>query len=381
MEKIRVAFEATALLGSRSGVGEFAYGLLTRLSDGDTEVDAFAVSWRKRHLLEGELPLGVGFIDRVMPARPLHLLWDIIDAPKIELILGGGYDIVHGSNFFVPPSRSAKRVVTVHDLTPLHFPEMCLAPVLKYPRYIAKAIADGVFIHTPTEFVKREVMEVFGASEDQVFAVPHGVPTDAYGTLDGVSEGFVAKIREIAAGRKVLLAIGTIEPRKGYVEFLSAFSLLQQRRKDLVLIVAGAKGWGWDSFEAKRSTLVDSSAVVALGWVSAAERKWLYDNATVLVFPSIYEGFGLPALEAMARRLPVICSDAGATEEVVGDCGVIVKGNDPVLWSDAVEEVIDDTEIRTDLSNRGKIRAETFTWEKSASEMRIEYRKILESHG
>ncbi len=381
MRKIKVAFEATALLGPRSGVGEFAYGLLTRLAEEETDVDAFAISWRKRHLLKDELPQGVGFIDRVMPARPLHLLWDSFDVPKIELLVGGSYDIVHGSNFFVPPSRSARRVVTVHDLTPLHFPEMCLAPVLKYPHYIAKSIADGVFIHTPTEFVKREVMEIFGAQEHQVFAVPHGVPTDAYNALEVVSDEFVARIVEIVAGRKVLLAVGTIEPRKGYGEFLSAFSLLQRKRRDLVLIVAGVKGWGWDEFEVKRSMLADSNAVVVLGRVSDVERKWLYDNATVLIFPSVYEGFGLPTLEAMAQGLPVICSNAGATVEVVGDCAVVVDGHDPAVWSDVIEEVVDDSDFRTDLSRRGKVRAKTFTWERSAREMRMIYRTIIESHG
>ncbi len=378
MRSKRVAFEATALLGSRSGVGEFAYGLLTKLADEDFEVDAFAISWRRRHLLKDQLPQGVGFIDRTMPARPLHILWDNFNAPTIEHILGGGYDLVHGSNFFVPPSKRIQRVMTVHDLTPLHYPEMCLAPVLKYPHYIAQSIRKGVFIHTPTEFVKHEIMEIFNAPDEQVFAIAHGVPTDAYSPVDTVSVEFVNKLREVMAGRHVLLAVGTIEPRKGYLEFLDALKILQQERKDFVFVIAGAKGWGWEQFQRRLSHLMDTSAVVVLGWVSDAERKWLYDNATTLVFPSIYEGFGLPPLEAMTRGLPVICSDAKATLEVVGDCAVVVKGHDPVLWSDTVSRVIDDSELRSDLSRRGRDRAKMFTWKRAAHEMRAAYRRILE---
>jgi len=360
-------------------VGEFAFGLLGQLPNDRVEVDAFAISWRRRHQLSEQLPNCIGFIDKAMPARPLHAVWDRADVLRLERLIGPAYAVVHGSNFFVPPTK-AVRFVTVHDLTPKHFPEMCMPTVLRYPSYIQRYVDEGVYIHTPTEFVKNELIEIFGASKDRVVAIHHGIPTDAYLDSESVSEEFISKLDNYAKGKKIVLAVGTIEPRKGLVGFLDAFDEIQRSRSDVVFVVAGSKGWGWQPFEAKMKSLSNPGSVLVLGWVSDAERKWLYRRSEVLIFPSLYEGFGLPVLEAMSHGLPVVHSDAGAVVEVAGGAGYKVVGRERSSWVLALERVLDDERVRDQLRSAGFERASGFTWAVAAEKMRKAYLSALDMH-
>ena len=197
---LRVAVDATPLLGERTGVGEFCAGALSGLAArDDVQVSAFAVSWRRRHGIDGELPHGVRAVRRPLPARPVQLAWRHSGVPPIEWVTGP-VDVVHGTNFVVPPARSAGRVVTVHDLTAVRFPELCDPPSLAFPALVRRAVRQGAFVHTPSRFVAEEVVEHFGAPPERVRAVPHGVPE--------VSESAVR--RGVVPAAPYLLAVGTI---------------------------------------------------------------------------------------------------------------------------------------------------------------------------
>ncbi|MGH9102316.1 MAG: glycosyltransferase family 1 protein, partial [Acidimicrobiales bacterium] len=141
--QLRVALDATPLLGARTGVGEFCLGALRWLSRReDMDVGAFAVSWRRRRGVAGALPPSVRPLLRPMPARPLHLAWRRGGLPPIEWFTGA-VDVVHGTNFVVPPARHAARVVTVHDLTTLRYPELCHPATLGFPAQVRRAAAQG----------------------------------------------------------------------------------------------------------------------------------------------------------------------------------------------------------------------------------------------
>ena len=133
-----VALDATPLLGVPTGVGVFCREAMAALAAaGEIQVEAFAVSWRRRHMLASRVPEGVRTVGRAMPARPLHLAWDHLDLPYVEWFFGR-CDVVHGTNFVVPPTRRAASVVTVHDLTTVRFPEMCDGPTLRFPALVRK---------------------------------------------------------------------------------------------------------------------------------------------------------------------------------------------------------------------------------------------------
>ncbi|MGH9300953.1 MAG: glycosyltransferase family 4 protein [Acidimicrobiales bacterium] len=352
--RLRVALDATPLLGLRTGVGEFCLGAMTGLA-GRTELDvaAFAISWRRRQALPPQVPPGIRVIDRAMPAKPLHRAWRGINLPPIEW-LTGPIDVVHGTNFVVPPSRRAVRVVTVHDLTTVRFPQMCDDATQAFPGLIRRALADGAWVHTPSRFVAEEVVELLGADPHRVRAVSHGIPALALDPPEPVPS---------LVGRPYILALGTIEPRKDMVGLIQAFDAVAGAHPDLVLVLAGRPGWLLEPFERAREAARWRDRIVSLGYVSPGQRRWLLDSAWLFAFPSLYEGFGFPALEAMASGVPVVATTAGALPETLGSAARLCPPGDPEALAGALEEVIGDEGERTRLVDLGLAHIGRFSWE------------------
>jgi glycosyltransferase involved in cell wall biosynthesis len=354
-----VAIDATPLLGTRTGVGRFCEGALGALATvSELDVDAFAVTWRRRRRLPPLVPSGVDVRQRAMPARPLHLAWSHLGGPAVEWFVGAA-DVVHGTNFVVPPTRRAARVVTVHDLTTVRYPELCDRSTLGFPRMVRLAIADGAWVHTPSQFVADEVVAEFGVDPGRVRVVYHGVPSD-----HGERPSSTVALAPLPSGTsRYIFAVGTIEPRKDYPGLVRAFSLVADAHPDVALVIAGVDGWGAQAFHDALEASPWRERVVRLGYVdNDALARWLA-GAAVLAFPSVYEGFGFPPLEAMAAGVPVVASAAGAVPEVVGDGAVLVPPRDVDALASALVRVLGDTEARAALVDKGRCRAAQFTWE------------------
>ncbi|MGD9750922.1 MAG: glycosyltransferase family 4 protein [Acidimicrobiia bacterium] len=389
MSRTRVAIDLTPLLGRPTGVGVFATELLRHLVEradagrpdplGPLELVGFAVSWRGRGRLADLVPPGVRIARRPMAARPLREAWSRVELPPIELFTGA-VDVVHGTNFVVPPARRAARLVTVHDLTPVRFPELCNAHTLAYPRLIERAWRKGAWIHTDSRFVADEVrtwLKVRDADAERVVPVPLGVSAQAHG--DPVAG------RRAAGAERYVLALGTIEPRKGLVHLVRALDELVElddahrsmdRRHPLHLVVAGPDGWGVDAFDRAVAAARHRDRIVRLGWVDDATRADLLAGAAVLAYPSVYEGFGLPPLEAMSVGVPVVCSDAGPLPEVTGDAAVRVPVGDHGALAAALARVLHDDATRDRLAHAGPRRAAHFSWAHCAAELAALYRRL-----
>jgi glycosyltransferase involved in cell wall biosynthesis len=365
---LRVALDATPLLAARTGVGEFCYRLMEGLAArDDVQPSAFAVSWRRRHGLEGQVPPGVAIVGRPMPARPLHQAWSRLPFPPIEAFVGRT-DVVHGTNFVVPPARRAAMVVTVHDLTPLHFPEMCEPPTRAFPHLVSQAVARGAWVHALSEFVAAEVVSLLGAPPERVRAVHLGVRAPAAGP-EGSWRSLVPDWV-----RSYVLAVGTVEPRKDFPTLVRAFSDLAPTRPGLALVIAGADGWGTSQLEQALAASPYGDRALRLGRVDDATRDQLIAGATVLAYPSIYEGFGLPPLEAMAAGTPVVATRCGALEEVLGDAALLVGVGDAGELAAALGQLLDDDEARHALAERGRRRAALYSWADCAEGLAQIYR-------
>ena len=373
---MRLAVDATALLGVRTGVGVVTSELLARLAtEPDLDVVAFGVTWRGRHELAGLLPDGVRASHRPMAARPLREAWSRTDQPPIEWWTGP-VDVVHGPNYVVPPARRAAELVSVHDLTFVHHPELCTADTLAYPGLIRRALRRGATVHTGSAFVAEEIADEFGLDVDSVVVVPYGtkpLPADEAGA-DAVAG------RALAGSRSYVLAVGTVEPRKDLPTLVRAFDGIAAARPDLALVIAGADGWGAEALTAAIASSPHRDRIRRLGWVDERQRAALLRAAAVYAYPSIYEGFGLPPLEAMSAGTPVVTTTAGSLAEVVGDAAVMIAPGDADALGDAIGRLLDDAALVDDLRERGRRRVATYTWDLTAAGLLATYRRLAALH-
>jgi glycosyltransferase involved in cell wall biosynthesis len=290
-------------------------------------------------------------------------------------------DLFHATEHLLPPLRRVKTVFTFHDaiyaLFPKHHLPMNRAYLgLMMPRFLRSADA----IITISECSRRDAVKLYGISPDRFQVIYEGVdarfrPMEQPETLEEM------RCRYGLTG-EYLLAVGTIEPRKNLSMMLDAFLEVKARpgRQDLRLVIVGKKGWLFREFFRRLAELGldDGQQVVFPGYVADEDLPALYAGAACFVFPSLYEGFGLPVLEAMASGAPVVCSNASSLPEVAGDAALMVAPDDPGGFARAVERVLADGELRGELRARGLRRAAQFTWERTARETQGVYARVLD---
>jgi glycosyltransferase involved in cell wall biosynthesis len=366
LSRIRVALDVLPLAGERTGVGRFCAGLAGALARrDDLELRSYAIARRAgRATARPAGVLGLQVRTLGVPTRLANAIWARAELPPIEWLLGR-VDVVHGTNYVVPPSLHAGRVVTVHDLTAVRYPELCVPASLAYPRLVTRAVQRGCFVHVPSRFVSAEVIELFRVDPERVRVVPHGVDTPASPAPAPLSS--VRRPRSRPA--PYVLALGAVEPRKDLPTLVGAFAELASGHRDLELVVAGPDGWGTPAFAEAVARSGVASRIVRLGYLDEADRYVLLREASVLAYPSLYEGFGLPPLEAMAAGVPVVATRAGGVPEVVGDAAELVVPGDAAALARALARVIDDDDVRARLVASGRIRAAAFTWASAAASM------------
>ena len=360
-----MGFDVLALAGEPTGVGRFCAGLAGALvGREEVELRGYAVARNAR----GDTAAAAGALGITVrtwraPTRLVNAVWARADLPPIEWLVGP-IDVLHGTNYVVPPARNAGRVVTVYDLTALRYPKFCAPASLAYPRLVARAVRQGAFVHVLSGFVRDEVLELIGADPARVRVVPAGL---AAAGEPGLRPPAPAEGRGRPA--PYVLALGAVEPRKDLPTLVKAFAELAGAHGDLELVVAGPGGWGEPGFRAAVDASGVARRIVRLGYLAEADRQSLLSGAVALAYPSLYEGFGFPPLEAMAAGVPVVATSAGAVPEVVGDAAELVAPGDHEALAAALARVIDDAALRARLVEAGRARASSFTWESAAASM------------
>jgi alpha-1,3-rhamnosyl/mannosyltransferase len=280
-----------------------------------------------------------------------------------------GVDLVHHAGGTAPPLRGAPYVLTVHDLQPL---ERQATHGRVKRAYLGAAIPPSVRaarrVAVPSEFVRRSVLDLVRVDPAKVVVVPHGV-----GALAAPTPADVVADRYDLDGPVVLYPAITY-PHKNHAVLVQAFAQVATSHPDAVLVLTGGRGGEEDAVRALVSRLGLEGRVRRTGRISAADVAGLYRAAAVVAVPSRYEGFGLPAVEAMAYGAPVVAADATALPEVVGDAGRLVDPDDVSGWAAAIDELLDRPEERTRMAAQGRARAERYSWAANAAALVELYR-------
>ena len=351
---LRVALDATSLLGTPTGIGRAVGGALGALARrDDLDLVAYALSWRGRRALAPVVPPGVSVAQRPMAAGVLLRAWQRWPVPPIEWWTGS-LDVVHGTNFVAPPARRAVSVVSVWDLTAVRYPQMCTPTSLRYPALVRAALARGAFVHTASRAVAEEVIELLGAPPERVRVVAPGIPAVANALPDPVR-----------GGRRYVLALGTVEPRKDLPGLVAAFATVAARHRDVDLRIVGPAGWGEEALAAAIAASPVGDRIERTGWV--ADTGPLLAGAAALASPSRYEGFGFPPLEAMNAGVPVVATAAGALPEVLGDAALLVPVGDRPALADALDRVLAEPAVAARLVAAGHERVTHFSWQDMAA--------------
>ncbi len=364
---MRILLDYRPALRARSGVGEWVHQLaraVLRAPAGpggdEPHLTLFSSSWKDRPDEAALADLaGAAVIDRRIPVATLNWAWHHLGWPPVEMLTGRAYDVVHAPHPLLVPSRHGLGVVTIHDLDFLDHPERTRGEIRRDYGPLARAhAARAALVVTVSDYTAHQVEHRLGVPRSRLVVCRSGVPDWATAATAGA----------VPRGPGHVLFVGTIEPRKNIPGLLAAYRLIVARNPDAPrLVLAGRvppEAVGWKA-EIGASPL--AGRVDVRGYVTDAERREAYLNARVLVLPSFEEGFGLPALEAMALGVPVVASDRGALPEVVGDAGTLIDPDSPADLARGIERVLTDGRYAAQCVERGRERARTFTWDRSAA--------------
>jgi glycosyltransferase involved in cell wall biosynthesis len=292
----------------------------------------------------------------------LHRAWLRGDWPPAEA-LTGRVDVVHGTNFTLPPPRRAAGVVTVHDLTFARFPELVDAATLAYRTLVPRAVARAARVLTPTRAVADELQEHFAVGAERIVVTPLGVDPRWF---DAASAAPVEALPD-----DYLVAVGALEPRKGLDVLLDAYRmLLGEHAAAPPLVVVGPPGWG----PRLRTAGIPEGKVLLPGFQPLDRLRRIVGHARLLAFPSRYEGFGLPPLEALAAGTPVVASDVPAVREVLGGHGRLVPVGDAAALAGAIAQELAGP-LGDEQRAAGREHARTFTWSRCAERTAAAYRE------
>ncbi len=291
---------------------------------------------------------------------------------------GKNDDLTHFFNYIVPPGVHGKTVVTVHDMVYKAFPETVRART-KYmlDTGLKSSMKRADLIVTDSEFSKAEILKYFPQHKNKLRVVPCGVDLERFRPCEK-PERIPEVKKSLGIEGDYFLYVGTIEPRKNLERLIAAYHIFTQRVKDAPkLVLAGGKGWLYDNIFAKVTELGLSEKVIFTQYVPSEDMNPLMCGAIAFVFPSVYEGFGMPPLEAMACGVPVISSGEASLPEVTGDCAVICDAYSPESIAEGLFRLYSDENLRKELGRRGYERAQSFTWENSAEILYKVYEELF----
>lgn len=359
MKKLSIGIDANeANVGSRVGTGQYTYHILEHWYQ-EKNIDFHLYH---RDPLYGDMP---GEADhwhyhQVGPKKA----WLRFGLPLNLFLSGKHFEAFWSPAHYAPTYAAGQSVVTIHDLAYEYFPDLFLKDDLyKLKNWSRSAVSHASHVIAVSEATKQDLVKLYDVPEDKITVVHNGYDANVFNLSPKISPKLLSNYN--LQSTNYILFLGTIQPRKNAIKLVQAFHLLRVAGYKGKLVIAGSIGWLADETLAVIKNSPDARDIVMTGYVTDEIRKTLYTYADVYVLPSLYEGFGVPAIEAMACGAPVAAANNSSLPEVVGDAGVLFNATDPADIARAITEIQAD---RAKYIKLGLARAKYFSWEKCAHE-------------
>ena len=374
---MRVGIDATAIPRTRAGAGNYIFHLIRGISEADTS-NSYVVFSRPQHVEEwGIRQPNIVFHETDLASRPLRLLWEQTILPI--LARHHRLDVLHSPHYTFPLFVPMRRVVTILDMTFFLYPELhSLAKRVFFRTMISLAARFADRLITISDSTATDLFRVLGsrALAEKTHPIPLAADPAYRPISDASAISSVCERFGLEPGR-FILSVGVLEPRKNLPVLLRAYRGLRDEGVRHPLAIVGKRGWMFESIFSAVEELQLTHDVVFTGHVSDADLPYLYNGATVFVYPSIYEGFGLPVLEALACGTPVVTSNVSSLPEIVGEAGLLVDPHDPCALSAAIGRLLGDPNLARSLARRGRERAAGFSWQRTARETISVYERAV----
>ena len=381
MPSISVAVDLSCLIPRpMTGVGYYSRNLFQALLNVEADIDLRPIAASAQRAPDDMQEMfGTGCHVRLFrfPTRWKNALWTRLEWPPIEAITGQA-EIVHGGFHLLPPSRRAKRVVTIFDLAGMRRDEIHDdREQATHRKLLAHAVprADGIF--AISQSCRNDVIELLGADPEKVYVVPGGVALEEFEGRNDAAHLEAVRVRH-AIEEDFLIHLGTLEPRKNLARLVEVYARLTRQHGELPqLVLAGGRGWMYEPIFEKIERHGLAEKVICTGYLDRCDAVALLKGARACVYPSLYEGFGLPVLEAMAARTPVLTSNVSSLPEVIGDTGILVEPESEDSLEEGLSRLLfqrDDEPVRIEAAWQ---RAQGMTWEDSARALVRGYQSVL----
>ncbi len=391
----RIGFDVTSALNQGGGIGRYTRELVQALVAAAPQYDFTLFSARPPAAppVPNSLPVAPNVVHRPAPLdeRWLYRLWYRAGVPLPVQLFTGPIDLYHSPDFVLPPvSGRIPTLLTVHDLSFLHYPETFPETLINYlNRSVPPSVRRATHILADSASTMNDLRSRWNVAPERITVLYSGVSEQFRPVTDEAKLAAIRARYDIGAAPFVL-AVGTVQPRKNYEMLARAFAPVA-RQQPHNLLIAGGRGWLSDGLVAEIERLGLAGRVRLIGFVDDADLPGLYSLADLFVFPSLYEGFGLPLLEAMACGTPVISSDASSLPEVArssralpvsgeaDEAALLLSPHDEAAWSEAMLRLLADEATRRRLVEAGLARVAHFSWQSAARQLAELYGQLLDS--
>jgi glycosyltransferase involved in cell wall biosynthesis len=381
----RIGIDVTAAITQGGGIGRYTRELVRAVvrAGGDYEYHFFSAKRPPTLPVPDPLPSRAGVVHHQAPlnVRWLYRLWYRFRLPLPVQWFTGRLDLFHSPDFVLPPvSGGIPTLLTVHDLSFVHYPQTFTPALVNYlNRAVPWSVGRATHILADSQATKDDLLNLWNVPADKVTVLYSGVDR-AFQPANEDNQLAAVRRKYQFGNAPYLFSTSTIQPRKNYQMLIRAFKPIAARWPHH-LVIAGGKGWLYEETLAEVERQGLDGRVHFLGFVDDADLPALYSRATLFVFASLYEGFGLTPLEAMACGVPVLVSNASCLPEVVGEAAVLLSPHDEAAWTAAMDSLLADPVRRGRLVAAGFRQSRQFTWGKAARQLLTIYQKLVEKRG